>query len=578
MMNLNLPAFDFAPDTTPLRRTVWLIFLCAGFILLFLLGRNALLSGEGDTAETLRLLLNHTDIFQVHSQWQPGNGQVKWFAHLSTLPAAVFGNNEFSCRLLSVIAALLLLGGTMILAEDFFDWRIMCCGAWMLTGSYGFIYWGRFAGSFMLLAAWGVWSAVLLRNARMHFWWRGLFLTVLLLGVAFWGMHYILLLPGIFFMTFTGCRRAVFHWQSLPALLLAAVLAGSLLTAAVSFPGVLPGEYPERVWELWKETMAGSWHTAVYPGTSQNIFKGWINWGRLLLPWTLPVVVALAGIIRKYRELSDDHRRFLLGAVLIFCCTAVYPGRRWEYQLCQLPFFLILGASGITGTLGVESWSTVVNMAMKYLMSLLCSLMVAVIVTWPLWQMVFSAPPPLWIIFGVPVLGILGLGLIVFDTGASSAVERVSGISGVWGGYILAGTVLMTAAFSVATPALTRYRTGRPFWEKCGEICRSLPPQEIIFFTAAPSAVARYYMNLPGKFTAASSPDELVAALDKIPTGDAKIIIRKTDIPLFRQAAGKSWFIEESKPLAVEARDVDFSGGEPEENSSFIICRIGRGN
>ena len=575
-MNRNLPAFDFAPETAPLRRTLWLIFLVAGFVLFFLLGRNALLSSEGETAEAMRQILGNADIF--NTQWQPEHPMVRWFAKIYALPAAIFGNNEFACRFPAAFSALLFLAGMMILVEDFFDWRVMCCTAWMLISSYGFIYWGRFAGSFMMLAAWGIWSAVLLRNARAHFWWRAIFFLVVLTGSAFWGMNYILQLPGIIFITFSSCRRAVFNWRSIPAVIFAGVITGSLLVAAVNYPGISAGEYWPRILAALKESFADSWHTAVYPGISANIFKNWINWGRLMLPWTLPVTVALAGIVCKFRELSDDHRHFFLGTVLLFCCTGLFPGRRWEYQLCQLPFFLASGAAGMTGLLGVDLWNRRSNIVMKYMMSLLCSFMTAVIITWPLWEMVFLSAPPLWIMFGVPVLGLLGLLMIVFDTGTASAVERLSGISGVCGGYILAGTAFMIACFTIATPALTRYRTGRPFWEKCGEICRPLPSQEVIFFAAAPSPVARYYMNLPGTPTVVHLPGEVESALDRIDTGDAKVIIRKMDIRLFQRIiAGRGWKIEERKPLAVEAKDVDFSDDNPEKNNSFVICRIYRG-
>ena len=576
-MNRNTPVIDFTPESVPMRRTGWMIYLSAVAVLLAWAGNTSLNGDEGDMAEGIRQLLCGNDIFSPQCWWQPAERSFLWFCRFRMLPAQLFGSSELICRLFSIISAVVLLCGTTMLAGDFFNRRTGVCAAWMLIGSYGFICWGRFAGSFMTLAAWVLWSVIWLRNARDHFWWRSVFFFLLFAGLSWWGFHYLLLIPGIMLITMTSARKALWCWNSLAAALFAGMVAAAVLFWQAGFPGVPPQEYPFRVWQQLKAVWAESFYIAVRPENGAWNLKSPVNLLRLTLPWSLPVVVAVSGMICRWRELSGDHRRLLGGVLLMIIAAGIFPGRRWQYQLSLLPFMLMLCAGTVTGCAGIESWSRNAGRVMWWCFCILGSLAVAVIVTWPLWKIIFHFSPPLLLMFGIPLLGLSALLFLVFDTGGGSAVERVSGMNGPWSGYILAGVCLMAAVFVVGVSGFDDYRSGRPFWEKCGKLSRHLPPHEILYYGAFPNAKHLYYMALTSRCTVVKEPGEFAGVLGKISSGEALLMLKRADFTAVREALSTAeWAWKDAKPLAVEAGAVNFYGDEFTDGDKYIICRIRR--
>ena len=258
--------------------------------------------------------------------------------------------------------------------------------------------------------------------------------------------------------------------------------------------------------------------------------------------------------------------------------TGVFPFRRWQYQLPQLPFLLILTAAGVTECENTGSWNQQLTRIMNWGFAVLCSLCFCVFVTWPLWEMVFMEAPPLWIMFGMPLLGLAGLTAVIFDTGRSSKVENVSGMNGAWSGYILAGVCFMVAVFSVGMPSLTRYRSGRPFWKKCGEFSRELPAGEVIFCDSNPNPKALYYMNIGRKFTIASDEKELQKILQTASGSQLLLITKREDREaVLKLVQEERWYSDEANPLAQEAKAVDFSADVENINGDkYFLWRIRR--
>ena len=579
-MNKNSTVIDFAPESVPMRRTTWLIYLSAYVILLAFVGDNALNGDEGIMAEGIRLISGGTDIFSPQCWWQPDDRSLLWFCRLRMLPALIFGSSELICRLFSILASIGVLWCTMSLTGDFFNRRSGACAAWMLIGSYGFIYWGRFAGNFMTLAFWVLFTTLCLRNACDRFWWRTVIFTLIFTGTMWWGMNYLLFLPGILLITWSDGYGVLLRKQWLFAVIAAAVIAIAAGCWLVGFAGVPWAEYPARFFRQFKASFLESCHIAIWPGTggAGNFYRSPVNFLRLLLPWTLPALAAAAGMIRKWKDLSYDHRRLLAGTLFMLICTGIFPGRRWQYQLSLLPFFIMICAGVTAECVGVDSWSRLADRIMWWSFCVLGSLAVAVIVTWPLWQMIFGFSPPLWIMFGIPVLGLASLAFLVFDTGGGSAVERVSGMNGPWSGYILSGVCLMTACFVVGASSLDRYRSGRPFWKHCGLLVRHLPAHEVIYFGSFPDAKQLYYLELPTPCPIVSDPGELTAILPQIHSGEALLMIKRADIEAVSAALDNAgWSMEHRKPLAVEAGAINFYNDEFADDSKFIICRIRRG-
>lgn len=556
-MNMNLPELDLSPESVPLRRSVWLIFFSAVFVLLLILGRNPLLGSEGVTAESIRQMLAGKDIFAL-DQWNPDSFLSLWFSRLHMFPVLIFGNNEFAWRFFSFIPALFLLGGMMLLADDISGRRVMCCAGWLLTGSYGFIYWGRNASSFIILAAWCVWSAVVLTRRRNSLLNKTVFFFLFFSGCFWWGMHYILTVPGIMVITYLSWKNNFFTVKSIIPLIAGAVVAVLISFLFLWYPQVAWGEYPARFWQLFQCSFMESVRNTVYPeGAYFNNGKFLLNLPRLLFPWTLLAICVIWVMCRNFRELPDESRYLLYGTALILLLSCIFPARRLQYQLAQLPFFLIICSIGIAGKNGNSVVLDYVILAMKWGAAFMGSFAVAVFAVWPLWDMIFHSSMPMWIMLGIPALGLLSLGALVFDTGATSMVERVSGMQGRWSGCILSWVCLSAAFFSIGIPALGGYRTGKTFWKKCGETVRLKNPDELIFYRSMPGNIEYCYMNIDRQGEIAFDEDQLRDKLKKTSASGCLIVFRNNDYSSARkvwesagwQMAGESPDVQEKGKL-----------------------------
>lgn len=566
---------DFSPESGPSSRPGWIIGAAALAALLLLLGRNALVSSEGDLAECVREILQGREVFPCGGVWVPDAPGDLFLGRLTALLAGVLGNTEWTLRLPSVLAALLTLGGTMKLTAAFFDRKTAFAAGWLTIGSYGFLFWGRHASWHMMPAATTVWCAVLLVRSEKRFASAAALGVLALTGMLWWGWFFLLPLLALTPLFRQGgfVRAGKWYWCGAGLTAALAALAGFGLLICSFAPGI--GEIPRYALEMEYEV----WHTSrvlmLWPGAGNLSWYGALeNLPRLLLPWVPLTAVALAGMIVRRRELSPDVRRLLWTAGLLMALTGIFPGRRWQYQLPMLPVFLVLTAGGVTGECGVERWNFRVGQGMEILFSLLGSLAAAVAVTYPVWDMLLKVSPPLSIMVGVPLLGLLAVVLLIFDTGPTCAVERSSGMRGAWSGYILAGTVLSVALWSVTVPSLTKFRSGRPFWRKCGAIVRTFPPENIILAGNPPNASELYYLDLPGEATAVAEPEPFRRCLNScIKGGQAVVILRRRDAEKFiRATLGTRWGWRE-KPEIREGVPLRLVGkADKEEKRYELYC------
>ncbi|MBE6355682.1 MAG: hypothetical protein E7058_01050 [Lentisphaerae bacterium] len=569
-------AQSFFSENGILQGTSWLILLTAAVMLLCMLGRSSLVGLEAETADALRELLGGKDVFSATGEYNGYDIPSLWNCRIRSIPAILFGISELTCRLPSVFSALLMLCGTMLLSKDFFNRSTMYTITWMLVGSCGFIYWGRFAGNYMTLAAWAVWSAVMLRFVYDKLWWRCIFFIVVFTGIAWWGMHYLLLLPGIILIMLPHCRKVFLHWQNLIAAGIALVTVFIGLFFAVDFTGMPFWQSSARVWHLVSGTFIESLYMTLWPGIGGTLRGGNIwNLYQLLFPWSLPAAVALVSLSRKVKKLPEVHRSLFYGTILILLLTALFPARSWQYQLPLLPFLLMITGGVITGRIGEIRWVPYITRIMIWIISILCSFAVAVIVTWPLWNMVLFSPPPLSLMIFSPLLGLLGLACVVFGKGFAGTIERLSGMRGPWSGYILGGVCFMAAALAIGYPSLDIYRSGRPFWMACGNLTRHLPEEEVIFAGEEMPAAARYYMALPEPCQVVPEIQELPSALVKVSTGEARLIIRKKFLEDARKVLTRyHWELGSDRFIVEEGGVISFSGETVPGDEKFVLCKI----
>jgi hypothetical protein len=259
-------------------------------------------------------------------------------------------------------------------------------------------------------------------------------------------------------------------------------------------------------------------------------------------------------MFRNFRDLAAEQRYLLAGSLLMLILTCVFPARRWQYQLAQLPFFLIICSEGIAGKNGDSLIIDYAILAMKWGAAVAGSFAVAVFAVWPLWDMILHTSMPWWIMFGIPALGLLALGALVFDTGATSMVERVSGMQGRWSGCILAWGCLSAALFAIGIPALGEYRTGKVFWNKCGMIARREKPDSVIFYRGVPGNLEYCYMDCDREIKTALNEEKLLHELEKASFSGVLIILRNKDYPSAQKVwESAGWQLDKNKTAVRES-------------------------
>jgi hypothetical protein len=445
----------------------------------------------------------------------------------------------------------------------------MNCSGWLLFGSYGFLYWGRHGSWNMTVAALVVWFAYFAAKPDKKL--PEMFILSLITSVGTVLGGWIFILPALPVICCLYKGKFPAFKAVVPAILIALIMLFSLVYS------------PLRSWEsnLWMSVFAiigifrDSFHSVIYPGGSVSWYQSLENLPRLLLPWLPVSAVIIAGTLRRFRETPESVRKLLICALAMFVLCGIFPGKRWQYQLPLLPFFITVTAAGITGECGITSWNRRVGIVMEWIFSILGALTAALALTYPLWDMLLKLSPPLVLMTVIPLLGLTAVGFLVFDTGANSAVEKISGMYGSWSGYILAGVTLSVALWCIAIPSLTKFRTDRPFWKKCGSLSRSNPPKMVIFAGKNPDAMALYYMNMPDS-PATCDIKDLPEYLNKQNANTGVIIFDRRHTPdIHRILLQSRWEIAKN-PSAAKGSSLRLLPGGKKDHGKYVLHELKR--
>ena len=535
-------------DHPPIRWPRALMFCAAAGALLLLLGRNALISSEGTLAECVREFMLGCDVF-ADGMWggAPDAPGALFAARFTAYLANVAGLSEWIVRLPSALAALVMLAGTVALADGLFGRRTGTLAGWLMIGSYGFLFWGRHASWHMMPAAALVWTAALAVRPEKRFFGTAALLTLILTGILLWGWFFVLPLAAMTPLFRVG-GFAASDWK----VRIGAVLAALAATAAIVLlltesyrRGIADGwqafaAVEEQVWRSSRQVMI--WSAA----NRRAWYESLENLPRLLLPWVPLTALALYNFWRSRRESTRESTALLWTAGLLVLLTGIFPGRRWQYQLSMLPAFTVLTAAGLAAVADA-GWNRRVGVLMALIFTLLGSFCVAVPVTYPLWPLLLKTAPPLTLLFGVPLCGLLALTLLIFGR-TDGALGRLSALERPWIGGVLAGVALGVALWCVTIPSLTIFRRGRVFWRGCGQVTRTLRTDQVVFAGGEPGHEEMFYLGLPENATSAPDPESFREHLKTRKTGPVVVLIRRRDRNRFFKAAQEGGWEFPSKP------------------------------
>ena len=255
------------------------------------------------------------------------------------------GVTEFSARMPSACAALLLLGSVISLSRTLFSDRAALITGWLTVSLYSFLFWGRLAEADMENAAFIAAAAAWYIKCRdkkslpcyLIFW------ILCAVGAQTKGLAAIVIPACAAGIDMILRKKLLFHlnWKSL-----AGFLAGVLVFAT---PFVLES--------ISRKSYDASGILLV---VRENIIRAVDPWDhndepfwcyfihvpRLLLPWTpfflLALVEAVRRLFRRAGEMSADEKWLLFTIATIFLIFTLSRSRRVYYILPIMPFAMIL--------------------------------------------------------------------------------------------------------------------------------------------------------------------------------------------------------------------------------------------
>ena len=135
----------------------WLFFWAAAVILLFLnLGNSSALSGEAAyMAAASEIMQDPAKAFTLAVNEHNAEGLFVYRYWFTVLPSLFTGiMNEFSSRVFSALAAVMLLGCSVSICKNLFDEKTAFLSGWLLLTNFSFALYGRMAEPVMLSGAW----------------------------------------------------------------------------------------------------------------------------------------------------------------------------------------------------------------------------------------------------------------------------------------------------------------------------------------------------------------------------------------------------------------------------------------
>ncbi len=501
-------------------RSGMFFWVFAIFALFFNLGYSGLWASEDRWAEIVREMLLNADFFHPAI-----NGEVYFDKPLLTYWLIVgvyylFGClSEFVIRAPSALAALAGLYGTVVLGKKLWNRETGMIAGWLLLSSYGFLFWGRLAAADMANL-----SAIILAVAwffhcekNAGFFSYLLFYLICFLGAMTKGLP-ALVMPVAAIAPYLLLEQ---RWKKhLTFANFAAAIIGLgvyLLPFYLAAVIPLPECYQKPIHNLsgldlvWQENILRVFKP--FDHDDEPFFCYLYQLPRVMLPWSLLLLAAVAKMISNWKKLKPETRWLGIASLTIFLLFSASGSRRWYYILPLMPFCSLQIAIFLLSE-NKMYWEKILLEIMRWLLIIIASAAVISIVMIPFWSRLLGFLPPLLILISAPVSGAIALCIMFIDECLPRRrLYEISGIPESYAGIVLSGAIMVCCFFSVIWPALDTFRTEKPFALKMKGKLASMPEAKLIFFKkAAPKLI--FYMDLQRPVPVIDDVDELKLLLE----------------------------------------------------------------
>ncbi len=500
------------------KRILLFMTLVALPVLLLYLGKSELLNVEGELASCVRMMQGPGISTE---RWYPDSCHTVIFGRLINELSRIFPMSEWLLRIPSLLAALAMLAGTILLSLEIFERKNAVFAGWLLLGSYGFLYWGRVGSSPMFGAAAAMWCVALFfgRKSSESSLFRRSFDFFVMLGAVLLFCGYttaigiiLLLLPQWFSMLKNRC----FSWKKCFIVLSALLLDLIFLTLLLYI--VVYSDNPQLRWDGSLYRMAdfcyrlsvGSFRELISLNHGITVAEALLNLPRLLLPWSLLIPAAAVGLWKKRHMLPDNFIRLLCGMGLYILFIGIFPGRRWGALLPLLGPAVIAISAGLSARYRDIRFERYSELIVRGIFIIIAALFAALFCTWPLWDELLRVDAPTMLMLLSTLAGLTTLALLTFGITSGNPIEKIMKRPSPLSGTILAGVVLSVFVNCVFLPQMNRFRTGRRFWTRSAAAIEQCDPapEMVIFYRCGIPKRGIYYLNLRQPFVMVSTPQD----------------------------------------------------------------------
>jgi len=507
-------------------KPVWWFYLTATVLLFFNLGSAPLWASEDRWAEVAR------------SMWLTGdwlhpaiNGTVYFDKPLLTywpiaLLAVITGMmNEFIVRMPCVLAALAGLWGTRDLARRVSggDEKTVNYSGWLLLGCYAYFFWARTAAAEMmnltmiLLAV----DWFFMRREKPGFVTCLIFWLIAFLGAWAKGLPALILPPAIVAVLVFSDGSFKKH-LTLPNILknsgaflcCAAIWITPFYLAAIT---AMPEYYQmptdhnlSGLGLVWRENIVRA--IAPFDHDKEPFYIYFVHVPRLMLPYTLAVLAALAAAVLNWKKLSTERRWLWLSAAVIFILFSLSRSRRWYYILPIMPFLAIPTAAWIAEN---GKWSEIIRKIYYWLLVAAAITGILLVVALGLfWQ-----DTNVW-----AIIQLLGPAVIIPAVAVLMVILVILRENRNWRGVIAAVTLAVALGFSVIYPAIRNLHSDRIFAAAMRKNHPQLTAAEMIYFRNEYPKL-NFYLQLDRPVAVAWNADTLKQQLNQLKPGQKVYII-----------------------------------------------------
>ncbi len=539
-----------------------IIFWVLAAVMMFVeLGTTMLWGSEDRWAEISRIMLLSGDWFHPSI-----NGEIYFDKPLLSywliaVPGLITGGiNEFIVRLPSALSGLAGLWATYMLGKKLWNRQVGIFAAWILLTALGFVFWSRKGAADMenmsaiiLAVTWYFYC-----KDKAGFFSYFLFFFICIVGAHTKGLPAIavpllVIIPDLI-------RNSNWKKHLKISFFAAAIICAGLyfvpfiIAAKASLPA--GWEYPQNQLTglelVWRENIVRAFHS--YDHNDEMFFSYLYHVPRLMLPWTILLVVGLIAMIPRYKKLEAKNRWLLEAMLLILLLFTASGSKRWYYILPIVPFCSLFCGVFVFEELR-ENWKHWTYLVYKYV-SVICGgillltipiYRVAIILSSYAVDMDSWLPKPLGTLYDLQIsivwqiiLTVMGLiVLLPWILAKGNKTEKYMGWMFrenkclKWAPLLLSIWAAVFSFFCIFPSSIEHYRTERAFAKEFAALLkkRGVGPEKVAFFRK-PSALTIFYAQL-------DKPVEVFVDEKK----DGKIITAKEKMTAFLKRNGKKGLI-----------------------------------